>query len=192
MFRLVECLKQSRMYFSDQQLSTNTYINFAFPGFQEQTFVLLHFSVIEPYCFFQDSGVRAFSDEVWSGALSAQSVAKELMQSSPDVSNFFLEGKSETGRRVMHFSTLGTLHNLVLASFLRVKEKQLKPGDRIAWRDVLKTVEEDGTHSDRLPNREFLNLYRDVRFALSGGSLLCLVGRFIMCTNRVLNKCCSF
>ena len=55
-------------------------VAFAFPSFESQNFMVGTNAAIEPYNFFKCSGVRAWSEETWRGALQAASVAKELMQ----------------------------------------------------------------------------------------------------------------
>ena len=77
--------------------------------------------------------------QVWQGALRSQSAAKELMQSSPDVSSMFESGKMKEAKAILHDASLEILHNISLASWIASmgNNSKLKSGIRCTWGSVM-------------------------------------------------------
>src|SRR5690554_841273 len=82
-------------------------IEFSFPGFDTQQFELGKLAVVEPFKFFRGTP-HCYSDSQWSGSLGSNSVAKELMQSSPDVSDIF-DSDPAKAKQVMFETNLSML-----------------------------------------------------------------------------------
>jgi hypothetical protein len=53
----------------------------------------------------------------------------ELMQSSPDVSSYYEQGKAKEAQGVMFKATKRVLHNVFLSTYLRQSHSALKEGD---------------------------------------------------------------
>jgi hypothetical protein len=110
---------------------------FAFPGFDAQKFDIGRFAVVSGWQFFVGTGSYSFREEDWKGALKSACVAKEFMQTSPDVTTLMESDDSKQRDRaklLMLRSQRRNLHNLCLASYMRheaAASNQFKtqPGD---------------------------------------------------------------
>lgn len=88
----------------------------------------------------------------WVGAISSKCVAKELMQASPDVSHLYEEDKGKLAKKIMHAAQANALHNIALASYLRLEgvgdplanKVTIEAGATISWQEVLDVTGWDG------------------------------------------------
>lgn len=101
-------------------------IGFCFPGFDSQVVDVGAFSVISFWSFFESASSVAYSEEDLQGALNSSLCAAELMQSTPDVTQLYEDGKMEEAKTISHDSTLQMLHNITLAAYLKQNFHQTK------------------------------------------------------------------
>lgn len=161
-------LRQCRMFCKETSTaSAASQINFAFPGFDSQVFDVGNLAVVTPWLFFSGTGCDLmFKEADWSGAISSHSVAKELMQASPDVSRLYEEDKGALAKQIMARAQKQILHNIAVAAYLRsegVGEVNaaatggFAANDRITWPDVL-------TRLDKSRNEATLASFAHVSF----------------------------
>lgn len=114
-----EMMRNYSLYFEDSGLCSSSLIGFGFPGFASYTFDVGRFAVVSPWAFFKnDENVARLLEDDWRGALQSESVAKELMQASPDVSGLF-QTDVERAKKVMFDVQVGILRNLAAAACIK-------------------------------------------------------------------------
>eukprot|EP00475_Leptophrys_vorax_P024807 TRINITY_DN3435_c0_g1_i1.p1 TRINITY_DN3435_c0_g1~~TRINITY_DN3435_c0_g1_i1.p1 ORF type:complete len:897 (+),score=211.91 TRINITY_DN3435_c0_g1_i1:407-3097(+) len=104
-------------------------IGFSHPGFDTEVFQVASLSVLSGWSMFSGSGARdSLSDSGWEGCLSANSIAKELMQTLPEISHLYESGQSALAREITNEAVTRQLHNLIIAQFVRYNRIDLFSG----------------------------------------------------------------
>lgn len=138
----VSLVKHSHLVVEDvTSNSSQSQIGFSFIGFDAQHFDVGRVAVISAQRFFQHIGPQAFRQDDWHGSRNSGSIAKELMQSSPDVTELYEAGRVREAKRVAMESTMQILHNLCLAAFFRLQPRRLMAAETFSWEEVLSSVE---------------------------------------------------
>lgn len=138
-----------------EETNTGSQIGFAYPGFDGQYFDVGKKAVVEVRRFFAAAGILSFSSDEWRGALGSKCVAKELMQSSPDVSALYEAGRSVEAKTWTLEATKSILHNLCLAEYVRA-HPELSDGTLLNWSDMRATMGP--------PNQRHLKAWDDTQY----------------------------
>ena len=144
-------LRDSRLVMIDEfEQSGSGQIGFAYPGFDEQVFDVGRLSVVSCGQLMAASGVVGgagleFTKADYLCAIDSNSPAKELMQSSPDVSALYEGGGVQEARALSTAAQRVMLHNCALAQHLKGRIGQssrhmLAHNELVAWSAVLSTA----------------------------------------------------
>lgn len=163
--RVNKIVANSRIAFRDTAANpSHTTIDFAYPPFAECRFTIGSWAAVEPGLIFRQlPDSRQWSEGVLSGALRSAAVAKELMQSCPDLEQMMMTSEEESRRakRIMHRDQLTALHNLTISAYLLDSQsspaKLMKPGDRVPWSSFLDTQTDN--RNDRFLKDDIVYLY---------------------------------
>jgi len=144
-----EVLKTCRVVCTELgSVSSASQIGFSFPGMDTQVFDVGRIGVVAPWQFFAGAGSLSFQKADWDGAMNSNCVAKELMQTSPDVSSLFELKRNDEAKSIMKSAQEQVLHNICLAAYFRAhgmsddRKIKLTPGDVLSWANVLAQFDE--------------------------------------------------
>ena len=153
-------LRDSRLVMIDEfEQSGSGQIGFAYPGFDEQVFDVGRLSVVGCGQLMAGSGVAGGTGGGWEFtrsdylcAIDSNSPAKELMQSSPDVSALYEGGEVQEAKALSTAAQRVMLHNCALAQHLKGRIGQssrhmLAHNELVAWSTVLSSASASGTRN---------------------------------------------
>ena len=161
----VALLRDSRLVMIDEfEQSGSGQIGFAYPGFDEQVFDVGRLSVVSCGQLMAASGVAGsggleFTRSDYLCAIESNSPAKELMQSSPDVSALYEGGEVAEAKALSTAAQRVMLHNCALAQHLKSRIGQssrhmLAHNELVAWSAVLASAS-----TSLLPNAAVLQTF---------------------------------
>ena len=144
----VALLRDSRLVMIDEfEQSGSGQIGFAYPGFDEQLFDVGRLSVVSCGQLMAassgtGSGGLEFTRTDYLSAIESNSPAKELMQSSPDVSAMYEGGEIQEAKALSEAAQRVMLHNCALAQHLKGRIGQssrhmLAHNELVPWTAVL-------------------------------------------------------
>lgn len=125
--------------------SGSSQIGISLPGRKNEVFNIGKTAIVAPLQLFKHDPELlplAFDEDDWRGALGNMCVGKELMQSSPNLSEYYEKGEKEKAKELMHASEIEIYHNICLASYVRsrslhVNEGQTRRNDGVlSWVNV--------------------------------------------------------
>jgi PH domain len=123
--------------------SAQSQISFSFPSFDTQVFDVGKFAIVDCKRFFHASGREQFTEDDWKGAMGSRSIPKELMQSSPDVTDLYDSGDIDEARHIAIESTTSLLHNLAISAYCRGHAYKLVSDSDFSWMTVMAFLDSD-------------------------------------------------
>ena len=137
-------------------------IGFSFPGFDTQVFDVGKLCVIAcGQLLSPQPHALLFTARDFQLAMESSSPAKEMMQSSPDITQLFARGEREEARALAAQSQRLLLHHCALASHVKSHQTELRAGDVLVWEEVMATV------GSRSSNTAVLDMYRPVSYVFN-------------------------
>ena len=138
---------EARLVMVDElEQSGSGQIGFSFPGFDAQVFDVGKLSVIACHQLFAPSAhALLFTKKDYEGAIESSSPAKEMMQSSPDITALFDAGQMDEARTLSFQAQRLVLHHCALAAHLKTKTSTsgrytLRANEVIPWSAVVHTA----------------------------------------------------
>jgi hypothetical protein len=150
-------LQNSLLVCEDGIVRGDENIGFSHPGFDSEVFQVASLSVISGWSMFNGSGSRdAFSISGWDGSMSASSIAKELMQTLPDINHLYETGQSTLAREITHDAVTRQLHNLIIAQYIRYNRIDLFSGKitKFSWNQAISTQRRGDRTKEAMKEKE--------------------------------------
>jgi hypothetical protein len=131
-------------------------IEFSHPGLGRETFSVGRFSVIRSWRLFRvdeqekrlrrPHGERPYSPRIFNRTMKSVSIAKELMQTFPDMEQLYEQNRIEEAKQITEKAALGQLHDLRIASYVKEHYRELCSGSitEFTTRDILSANKEEG------------------------------------------------
>jgi hypothetical protein len=118
--RCMHMVKHAYLFcFDDVYHPGNSQISFSFPGFESQIFNVGQCALVPVWnCFEFASEVKSFREDDWTGSLQSVSVAKELMQYTPNLSHLSAQDRKKMLQSISSTAALEQLRSLVIATYL--------------------------------------------------------------------------